>query len=186
MLLFVKPFFSSLAVTEGNQRKSCEIYTLTFCKANRLFSLHPFLQPPHFFLPTLLLFFSFLFLSSSPPLPRTAPNSTVTIVVTPLNPRSIRVQWTPVTPNNATFDNTSITGYQVTTVTSGGTSRQFTVNNASASEYTFTGLSPYQYASDGDPVHWMTTVRVVNSFGIGPNSNTARTILPCMCSYYSS
>lgn len=130
-----------------------------------------------------------LFLSSSPPLsplPRTAPNSTVTIVVTPLNPRSIRVQWTPVAPNNATFDNASITGYQVTTVTSGGTSRQFTVNNASASEYTFTGLSPYQYASDGDPVHWMTTVRVVNSFGVGPNSNTATTILPCMCSYYSS
>ena len=148
-------------------------------------SLLPSYSPP-------LLFFSLpLLLSPSPPslslpLPCTAPNSTVTIVVTPLNPRSIRVQWTPVTPNNATFDNTSITGYQVTTVTSGGTSRQFTVNNASASEYTFTGLSPYQYASDGDPVHWMTTVRVVNSFGIGPNSNTARTILPCMCSYYSS
>ena len=167
-------FFPLLAVTKGSLRKPCQIhvavhiYTLTFCK---LF-LPPFLPTTPSPLPPLLL----------PPHLPVAPNRSVTIAVIPLNPRSFRVQWVPVISTNATFDNASITGYQVTTVTSDGTSRQFTVNNASASEYTFTGLSPYQYASDGDGVQWATTVRVVNSFGAGPNSTTARIILPRMCS----
>ena len=90
------------------------------------------------------------------------------------------MEWTPVS-----FDNGNVTGYQVSTSTTTGgvsgnpgTSLEIMVNNASVGEYTFTGLVPYQYGADEDGVEWMTQVRVMNAFGVGPNSNAVTIFVP--------
>lgn len=93
----------------------------------------------------------------------------------PLNPRSIRVEWSS--------SSEVVTGYRVTAIPD--ISSDFSIQPVYEEEvsdgtlnYTFTGLSPYSYNEGQDGVEYNVTVQAVNINGEGPKSNVQQVIIP--------